>query len=149
MSMFNDCHIHLCDCTWLNVFSQAQSLLIKHKKIFECFSFFWKVLCFAKIVKIFENSVALFWQFSRGLVQSHAPVVSPHRDFFRSSLAGQWPNHKKILRILFIIWVFNFSCGSDWRLVRKWRFQSQEYSKIFVAYFSTLLQVELLIAKNT
>ena len=148
--MFNECHTHLCDCTWLNVFSQAQSLLIKHKKKkLIVLVVFGKYFVFAKIVKIFENSVALFWQFSRGLVQSHAPVVSPHRDFFRSSLAGQWPNHKKILRILFIIWVFNFSCGSNWRLVRKWRFQSQEYSKIFVAYFSTLLQVELLVAKNT
>ena len=44
--MFNECHIHLCDCTCLNVFSHAQSWLIKHKKIFECFSCFWKVFGF-------------------------------------------------------------------------------------------------------
>ena len=33
------------------MFSHAQSLLIKHKKIFECFSCFWKVFCFCKNVK--------------------------------------------------------------------------------------------------
>ena len=52
MSMFNECHIHSCDCTCLNVFSHAQSLLINHKKIFECFSFFLEsTLLLQKIVK--------------------------------------------------------------------------------------------------
>ena len=106
MSMFNKCHIHLCDCTWLNVFSHAQSLLIKHKKIFECFNYFWKVFYFCKNVKNFKNSVALFWRLSRKLVQSHVPVVSPHRDFSR--LTGRsMPQSRKILRIFFKIWVFN------------------------------------------
>ena len=45
MFMLNECHFHLCECTCLNVFSHAQSLLIKHKNIFECFSF-WKVFFF-------------------------------------------------------------------------------------------------------
>ena len=55
--MFNECYIHSCDCTCLNVFSHAQSLLINHKKIFECFSFFWKVFLFCKNVKNFKNNV--------------------------------------------------------------------------------------------
>ena len=80
-SMFNKCHIHLCDCTWLNVFSHAQSLLIKHKKIIEYFSCFWKVFCFCKNVKNFKNNVALFWQLSRELVQSYVLVASSHEDF--------------------------------------------------------------------
>ena len=52
MSMFNECHIHLCDCTCLNVFSHAQSLLINHKKIFKCLVVFGKYFSFTKIVKI-------------------------------------------------------------------------------------------------
>ena len=110
MSMFNECHIHLCDCTWLNVFSHAQSLLIKHKNTFECFSCFWKVFCFCKKCQNFEKktSVALFWQLNLGLVQSHVPVVSPHRDFSRLSCRSM-PQSQKILRIFFKIWVFNVS----------------------------------------
>ena len=57
MSMFNECHIHSCDCTCLNVFSHAQSMLINHKKTFKCFSCFWKVFWFCKNVKNFKNSV--------------------------------------------------------------------------------------------
>ena len=148
MSMFNKCHFHLCDCTWLNVFSHAQSLLIKHKKIFECFSYFWKVFCFYKNVKNFKNSVALFWRFSRGLVQSHVPVASPHRDFSQLT-GGSMPQSQKILRIFFQIWVFHVSRDSVWRLVRRWKVQLREGSEIFAAYLATLSRVELPITKNT
>ena len=148
MSMLNECHIHLCECTWLNVFSHARSLLIKHKKIFECFSCFWKVLCFYKNCQIFKNSVALFWRLSRGLVQSHAPVASPLRDFLRLT-GGLMSRSRKILRIFFKIWDFNVSCGSIWKLVRRWRFQSQGYSEIFTGYLATPSRVELSVTKNT
>ena len=95
--MFNECHIHLYDCTLLNVFSHAQSLLIKHKKIFDCFSCFWKVFLFLQKCQKFQKTVfALFWRLSCGLVQSHAPVVSPHKNFL-NSLAGQCPSHEKYL----------------------------------------------------
>ena len=148
MSMFNECHIHLCDCTWLNVFSHAQLLLIKFKKIFECFSCFWKVFCFCKNVKNFENSVALFWRLNRGLVQSHVLVASLHRDFSWLT-GGLMPQSRKILRIFFKIWIFNVSCDSVWWLVRGWKVQSRKDLEIFVAHLATLLRVELPIAKNT
>ena len=148
--MFNECHIHLCDCTWLNVFSHAQSLLIKHKNTFECFSCFWKVFCFCKKCQNFEKktSVALSWQLNLGLVQSHVPVVSPHRDFSRLSCRSM-PQSQKILRIFFKIWVFNVSRDSVWRLVCEWKVQSWEGSEIFAAYLVTLSRVELPITKNT
>ena len=148
MSMFNKCHIHLCDCTWLNVFSHAQSLLIKHKNIFECFSCFWKNFCFYKNVKNFKNSVALFWRLSRELVQSYVPIVSPHINF---SWLTDWsmPQSWKILRIFFKIWVFNVSRDSVWQLVCGWKVQSWEGLEIFAAYLATLLRVELPVAKNT
>ena len=146
--MFNKCHIHLCDCTCLNVFSHTQSLLIKHKKIFEYFSCFWKVFCFYKNVKNFKNSVVLFWRLSRGLVQSHVPVASPHRYFSRLT-GGSLPQSRKILIIFFKIWVFDVSRDSVWRLVRGWKVQSREGSEIFAAYLVTLSRVELPVAKNT
>ena len=148
MSMFNKCHTHLYDCTWLNVFSHAHSLLIKHKKIFECFSCFWKVFCFCKNVKIFKNSVALFWQLSCGLIQSHVPVASPHKDFSRLT-SKLMPQSRKILRIFFKIWVFNVSRDSVWRLLCRWKVLSRKGSEIFAAYLATLSWVELLVAKNT
>ena len=148
MSMFNEYHIHLCDCTWLNVFSHTQSLLIKHKKIFECFSCFWKVFYFCKNVKNFKNSVALFWQLNCGLVQSHVPIASPHRDFSQFT-GGSLPQSRKILRIFFKIWVFNVSRDSVWQLVCEWKVQSREGSEIFTAYLATLSRVELPVAKNT
>ena len=145
MSMFNKCYIHLCDCTWLNVFSHAQSLLIKYKNIFEWFSCFWKVFCFCKNVK---NSVAMFWRLSHGLVYSHVPVASPYRDF--SWLTGESMSQSwKILRIFFKIWVFNVSRDSVWRLVRGWKVQLWGDSEIFAAYLTTPSQVELPVAKNT
>ena len=130
------------------MFSHAQSLLIKHKNIFEYFSCFWKVFCFCKNVKIFKNSVALFCRLSCRLVQSHVPVASPHRDFSR--LTGEsMPQSRKILKIFFKIWVFNVSHDSVWRLVRGWKVQSREDLEIFTAYLVTLLRVELPVAKNT
>ena len=79
------------------MFSHAQFLLIKHKKIFECFSCFLKVFCFCKNVKNFKNSVALFWRLGRGLVQSHTPSREHHLENICDSLAGQSPNHEKYL----------------------------------------------------
>ena len=147
--MFNEWHIHLCDCTWSNVFSHAQSLLIKHKKDFWVFLVvFGKSFVFAKMPKISKTCFALFWRLSRRLIQSHATIASPHRNFSRLT-SGSMSQSQKILRIFFKIWVFNVSRGSVWRLIRGWRFQLRGYLEIFVAYLATLSQVELLVAENT
>ena len=102
----------------------------QHKKIFEYFSYFWKVFCFCKNVKNLKNSVALFWRLSRGLVQSHVPVASPYRNFSRLT-GGSMSQSQKILRIFFKIWVFNVSHDSDWRLVCGWKLQSRGLHKNF------------------
>ena len=140
--MLNECHIHSCDCTWLNVFSHAQSLLMIYKNMFEYFSCFWRVFCFRKNIKNFKNSVALFWWLSRGLVQSHVLVTSPHRDFSWLT-GGSMPQSRKILRIFFKIWVFNVPRDLVWQLVRGWKVQSWGDLEIFVAYLTTLSRVEL------
>ena len=132
--MFNECHIHLCYCTWSNVFSLAQSLLIKHKKIFECFSIFGKSFVFCKIVKNSKNSVALFWRLSRKLVLVACPSREPTQRFFTAHWQVNVPiakNILKILRIFFKIWVFNVSRDSIWRLVHGWRFQPRRVHRDF------------------
>ena len=145
MSMFNECHIHLCDCTWLNVFSHAQSLLIKYKNIFECFSCFWKVFCFCKNVK---NSVTLFWRLSCGLVQSHALVVSPHRDLSWLT-SGSMSQSRKILRIFFKNLVFMFLTAQYSDLFAGGRFSREGYIEIFTAHIATLSRVDFPVVKNT
>ena len=45
---FNKCLSHLCNCTCSNVMCMLKYLLIKPKKIFECFICFWK--CFYSFV---------------------------------------------------------------------------------------------------
>ena len=91
---------------------------------------FGKYFVFAKIVKIFKNSVALFWRLSRGLVQSHAPVTSLHRDFSPLT-SGSMSQSRKILRIFFKILGLYVSRGSIWRLVRGWKVQLQGVHRDF------------------
>ena len=89
-----------------------------------------KYFAFAKIVKIFKNSVALFWRISRRLVQSHAPVASSHRDF--SWLTSRsMSQSQKILRKIFKNLGFYVSRGSVWQLVRGWKVQSRGVHRDF------------------
>ena len=63
------------------VFHMLNLCWFKHKKIFECFRCFWKVLCFLQKQKNFKNSVALFWWLSRGSSKSHAIAASSRVNF--------------------------------------------------------------------
>ena len=153
MPMFNKCHIHSCDCTWLNVFSYAQSLLINHKKIFECFSCFWKVLCFYKKLSKFSKSVL---PCSGDLVPartSHMPQSwVHHRDFSwltGDSLAGKCFSHEKNLEYFSKIWNFMLFVALVADLFAGGRSSCKGYTEIFAAQFATLSRVELLFAKNT
>ena len=150
--MFNKCHIHLRNCTWLNVFSHAQYLLIKLKNIFKCFSYFWKVFYFSKNVKNFKNSVALFWRLSRELAQSRTLVASPYRDFSRltgNSLAGKCFSHKKGLEYFSKICVFMLFAAQVGDLFVGGRSICEGYIEIFAAQIVTLSQVKLPVVKNT
>ena len=124
------------------MFSHALYLLIKRKIFLSVLVVFGKSIFFGKNVKNFKISVALFWWLSRGLVQSHVPVTSPHRDVSRFT-GGSMPQLRKILRIFFKIWVFNVPRDLVWQLVRGWKVQSWGDLEIFVAYLTTLSRVEL------
>ena len=119
--MFNKCHIHLCDCTWWNVFSHAQSLLIQAQKDFECFRCFWKVFCLKnlKISKILFCPVLAaqsqvcqvaclsrifaghFWRLvCEWKVQSRG-LLRDFRGSARDSLAGRPSSREKHLEKIF------------------------------------------------
>ena len=118
------------------------------KRFFSVLAIFGMSFVFAKMSKFQKSVLPCFWRLSRGLVQSHVPFASPHRDFSRLT-SRSMPQSRKILRIFFKIWVFNISCDSVWRLICGWKVQSREGSEILEAYLVTLSWVELLVAKNT
>ena len=79
------------------MFSHAQFLLIKHRKIFEFFNCFWKVFCFRKNCQKFQKLCALFWRLGLGSVQSLAPCHEHHSENIRDSLVGQSSSREKYL----------------------------------------------------
>ena len=143
--MFNECHIHLCDCTCLNVFLHAQFLLIKHKKIFECFYCFWKVFCFYKSVKIFKTQccpVLATWSQVNPVA---CPYSRAHTIGFCNSLASHCPSHEKYLENFSKIWVFRFLATQTGNLFVGESSNRKGYTKIF----ATSSRMELSVAKNT
>ena len=115
-SMFNECHIHSCDCTCLNLFSHAQSLLINHKKIFECFSCFWKVFCFYKNLSKFQKQSYPSGDSVAGRT-SRMPQSRVHTKIFRDSLVTHWcVNASVAKKTQNIFQKSGFSCFSQLRL---------------------------------
>ena len=112
MSMFNECHIHSCDCTCLNVFSHSQSLLINHKKIFENISCFWKVFCFYKNLSKFQKQCCsvLATQSRVGLVVCPSYELTQRFSRLKSRLFHEWNfQSRKTLRKFFKI--FSVKCS--------------------------------------
>ena len=89
MSMFNECHIHSCDCTCLNVFSHAQSLLINQKIFLSVLVVFGKYFVFTKIVKNFENLLPCSGDSVAGRT-SRMPQSRVHTEISHNLLATHW-----------------------------------------------------------
>ena len=92
--MLNECLIYLCDCTCLNMLHMLNYMLIKHKKIFECFSCFWKVFLFWKISKKLCNFVLVTCLAGQA---NRLPQLRAYTEDFHDLLAGQCPSRKKDL----------------------------------------------------
>ena len=117
------------------MFSQAQSLLIKHKMIFECFSvffFFGKYFVFTKIVKISKKVLPCFSDSIVGL-SSSMPQSRAHTEIFHDSLAGQCPNREKYLEYFskfgFLMFLMAQS-GDFFKGGRSSRGGTQKYSRL-------------------
>ena len=128
--LLNECHIYLCDCTWLNVFSHTQSLLIKHKKICDFLGVFGKYFVFTKIIKFSKTVLpcsgdsVVGW--SSRMSQSRA-----YTEIFCDSLEGQCPSLEKYLEYFSKFGFFFVSRGLVWRLVCGWKVQSWEVYRDF------------------
>ena len=107
--MFNECLIHLCNCTCLNMLHMLNYMLIKHKIFFKCFSCSQKVFLFWKMSKISNNCVTLFWR----LASRVKPVACPSHELIQKVFATHWrvksPNHEKDLEIFPKSGFLNFS----------------------------------------
>ena len=129
--------------------SHTQFLLIKHKKIFECFNYFWKVFFFfTKILKISKTVLPYTSDLIAGQSSCIPLVVNLHRRFWRltgESLSQSWTKLRKFSKIL----GFYNSRDSVWRLVCEWKIQSWGCTKNFAAPFATYLRVDILVSKNT
>ena len=104
--MFKECLIHLCDYTWLNVMYMLNYLLIKPKKISECFSCFWKVFCFEKFTKsknLQLHILATHLQVASFMLQSQAQP-----EAFATTWRVKVLVEKKDLEFFFKIWVWGF-----------------------------------------
>ena len=60
-------------------------MLIKHKQIFQCFNYFWKVFIL-KIFKNFKNCATLFWQLASWV----KPVTYLSREFIQKVFTTHW-----------------------------------------------------------
>ena len=132
--------LHILNFCWSNTKIFLSVLIIFGKSIVFGKSFF-----FCKNIKNFKNSVALFWRFDRGSIQSHAL----NRELTQMGFATLWWVNvlvaKNDLEIFSKFWVFKilvtmfgdlFASGSfsrefiqkfsrlPSRLTREWTFQS-------------------------
>ena len=95
MSIFNECLIHLCDWTWLNVLY----IIIRwsNTKIFlSIFNCFWKVFYFEKFQKVQNFYNSIFGDSLAGHASRKVLVPSLLRSS-RDSLASESPSHEKHL----------------------------------------------------
>ena len=124
-------------------------MLIKHKKIFKCFSCFWKVFFILKIFKNFKKCATLFWR----LTSRVKPVACLSRELTQKVFAThQWVNVpvvKKAQKFFSIFWVFRFLETQFGDLFAGGSSSRDVYSESFTASFATCLWVDLLVTKNT
>ena len=95
-----------------------------------------------------KNSVALFWRLNRGLVLSHVPVASPHRDFSRLT-DGSMSLLQKYLEYFSKFGFLTFLATQSGDFFAGGGSSREGYIKIFAVYLATPSQVELPLAKNT
>ena len=154
MFMFNECHIHLCYCAWLNVFHILNFCWSNTKWFLSVLIVFGKSFVFAKNSKIskISNISKTVLPCSSDLIVSQyscmPPVASLHRRFSRLTGKSMSQSRKRLRKFSKILGFYN-SRDSVWRLVHEWKLQSRGCTEIFVAPFDIYLRVDLPVVKNT
>ena len=96
MFMLNECLIHLCDCTCLNVFHMLNFCWSNTKIFFSVLIVFGKSFVFAKISKISKTVLPYSGDSVASQTSRMPPIASLHRSFC-DSLAGQCFSREKDL----------------------------------------------------
>ena len=124
--MFNECLIHLCDCTCLNVLHLLNLMLIKHKKILSFLIVFGK--CF--VLKNFKNLCnSILATLPRGLSRSQAPSCNLTQKLLATLWLVKVSVAKKTQKNFKNLGFQHFR-DSIWRLVHEWKLQSQVLLKM-------------------
>ena len=96
-------YIHLCDCTWLNVFHILNFCWSNIKIFLSVLIVFGKSFVFAKISKISKTVVPCSGDLVAGQSSRMPPVASLHRSFLRltsESTSQSWKRLRKFFKIL-------------------------------------------------
>ena len=133
MSMFNECHIHLCDCTWLNVFHILNFCWSNTKIFLSVLIVFGKSFVFKKNSK---TVLRRFGDLVAGQSSRMPPVGRSHRRYSHLTSGSMSQSRKRLIKFFKIL---GFKCfrNSVWWLVCEWKLQLRGYTKIFVAPFTT------------
>ena len=118
------------------MFSHAQSLLIKHKKICDFLVVFGKYFVFTKIVKISKTVLPCSGNSVEGW-SSCMPQSRAHTEIFCDSLAGQCPSREKYLEYFSKFGFFLFLAAQCGNLFAGGRSSREGYTKFFAAYLAT------------
>ena len=146
--MFNECHIHLCDCTWLNLFHILNFCWSNTKIFLSVLIIFVKSFVFEKISKISKTVLPCSSNLVAGQA-SRMPRSQAYIEGFRDSLASQCPSREKDLEFFPKIWVFKFLATQFGDLFVSGSSSCEVYSESFTAPFATFSRVDLPVAKNT
>ena len=85
---------------WLYLFkcvSHAQFLLIKHKTIFKCFNYFWKVFCFLQKYQKLQKQCSLVLATWSQVIPVACSQSWAYSEVFHNLLAGQCSSCEKDL----------------------------------------------------
>ena len=147
--MFNECHIHLCDCTWLDVFHMLNFCWSNTKRFLSVLVVFGKYFSFYKKCQNFQKQCCPILATWSRISPVAYPQLRDHTVGFCDSLAGHCPSREKYLGKFSKIWVFRFLATKtgDWFVGES--SSCEGYTKIFAAPFATSSWVELSVAKNT
>ena len=96
MFMFNKCHIHLCDCTWLNVFHILNFCWLNTKRFLSVLIVFGKPFVFAKILKISKIVLPCSGDLVVGQSSRIPPITSLHRRFSQLIAGSKFQSWKRL-----------------------------------------------------
>ena len=105
-------------------------MLIRHKKIFECFSCFWKVFYFENFQKFQKLCNPILATVLHRLSKSQAPNCEFTQKLLVTLQRVKAPVMKNTQKIFKNLGFLDF-CDSVWQVIREWKLQSRGLLRMF------------------